>query len=93
MLRGAPEAVWDVGGQGIGECSNGSFPGRQAEGFQPKGVSFAMGLILLVLLLALLFFGLGFAAHLLWVLAVVFFIAWVAGFAFRSGEGARWYRW
>ena len=52
-----------------------------------------MGLTLLVLLLALLFFGLGFAAHLLLVAAVVFFIAWIAGFALRSGEGSRWYRW
>ena len=52
-----------------------------------------MGLILLVLLLALLFFGLGFAAHLLWIAAVIFFIAWIAGFAFRRGEGTRWYRW
>ncbi|HEX6393355.1 MAG TPA: hypothetical protein VFZ97_07925 [Acidimicrobiales bacterium] len=52
-----------------------------------------MGLILLVLLLTLLFFGLGFAAHLLWILAAIFLVAWVAGFAFRSGEGSRWYHW
>jgi hypothetical protein len=51
-----------------------------------------MGLVLLVLLLALLFGGLGFAVHFLWIIAVVLAIAWVAGFAFRSGEG-RWYRW
>jgi hypothetical protein len=48
--------------------------------------------ILLGLLLVALFFGLGFAAHLLWIFAVVFAIAWVAGFAFRNGE-SRWYRW
>ena len=52
-----------------------------------------MGLILLVLLLALLFGGLGFAVHALWVVAAVFFIAWIAGFAFHGSEGARWYRW
>ena len=52
-----------------------------------------MGVVLLVLLLALLFGGLGFAIHWLWIVAVVFAIAWVAGFAFRSGEGRRWYRW
>jgi len=46
----------------------------------------------LLLLLILLFGGLGFAAHLFWVLAVVMLIAWLAGFAFRS-EGTRWYRW
>jgi len=56
-----------------------------------------MGLILLVLLLALLLGGLGFAVHLLWIVAVVVFIAWLVGFAFSRGEGAagrrRWYRW
>lgn len=49
-------------------------------------------LAFLALLLVVLFFGLGFALHLLWILAVVFLILWVAGFAFRSGE-SRWYRW
>jgi hypothetical protein len=51
-----------------------------------------MAIILLVLLLAVLFGAAGFAVHALWFLAVVFLIAWVAGFAFRGGE-ARWYRW
>ena len=51
-----------------------------------------MGLILAVLLLAVLFGAAGFVVHALWFLALVFLIAWVAGFAFRSGE-ARWYRW
>ena len=52
-----------------------------------------MGLILLVLLLALIFGGLGFAVHALWIIAVVLFIAWLVGFGLRSGSGARWYRW
>jgi hypothetical protein len=55
-----------------------------------------VGLILLVLLLALLLGGLGFAAHLLWVIAVIVFVFWLVGFAFGRGraEGARgWYRW
>lgn len=52
-----------------------------------------MGLILLVLLLALIFGGLGFAVHALWIVAVILFLAWIAGFAFRSAEGSRWYRW
>jgi hypothetical protein len=52
-----------------------------------------MGMVLLVLLLALLFGGLGFAVHALWILALVFAIVWVAGFAFRSGESSRWYHW
>ncbi len=52
-----------------------------------------MGIVLLVLLLALVLGGLGFAVHALWILAVVFAVVWVAGFAFRSGESSRWYRW
>jgi hypothetical protein len=51
-----------------------------------------MGLVLLVLILALLFGGLGLAIHWLWIFAVVLAIFWLAGFAFRSGEGS-WYRW
>lgn len=50
--------------------------------------------VILALLLVALFFGLGFAIHALWIVAVIFFLAWIAGFAFRSGEGrSRWYRW
>ena len=52
-----------------------------------------MGIVLLVLLLALIFGGLGFALHALWIVAVVLLIAWLIGFAVRSGESARWYRW
>jgi len=52
-----------------------------------------MGVILLILLLVLLFGGLGFAMHALWIIAALFLLAWIAGFAFRSGEGSRWYRW
>lgn len=51
-----------------------------------------MLLIILALLLAFLFLGLGFTMHLLWIVAVVFLLAWVAGFAFRRGTG-RWYWW
>jgi hypothetical protein len=52
-----------------------------------------MGLILLVLLLALLFGGLGFAVHFLWIVAVILAVIWLVGFLVRSGEGNRWYRW
>jgi len=48
--------------------------------------------LLLALLLVALFFGLGFAAHVLWIIAIIFAVFWLAGFAFRSGEG-HWYRW
>ena len=52
-----------------------------------------MGLILAVLLIALIFGGLGFAIHALWIVAVIFALAWIVGFGLRSGEGSRWYRW
>ena len=50
-----------------------------------------MTVVLVVLLLALLLGGLGFAVHALWVLAVIVAVFWVAGFAFRRGEGS-WYK-
>ena len=57
-----------------------------------------MGLILLVLLIALLFGGLGFAVHTLWIVALIVFVVWVLGFVLARGEVAggrssRWYRW
>lgn len=51
-----------------------------------------MGLVLAVLILAILFGGLGFAIHALWILAVVLALVWVVGFLARGAE-ARWYRW
>ena len=51
-----------------------------------------MGLILAVLLLILLFGGVGFSVHFLWIVAVVLLIVWLLGFGMRSGE-SRWYRW
>jgi hypothetical protein len=53
-------------------------------------------IILLALLLVLLFFGLGFAVHALWIVAVILFIAWLVGLALGRGESAgrnRFYRW
>jgi hypothetical protein len=52
-----------------------------------------MGVILLVLLLALILGGLGFAVHALWIVAIVLFLAWLVGFGLRSGESSHWYRW
>lgn len=49
-----------------------------------------MGLVLVILLVALLLGGLGFAMHFLWFFAVIVAAFWLTGFAFRSGEG-RWY--
>lgn len=45
-----------------------------------------MCLIMFVLALALLFFGLGFAIHVLWFVAIFFFIFWLVGFAFGRGR-------
>ena len=53
-----------------------------------------MALIIAVLLLAALLFGLGFAVHLLWWIAVIVLIMWVLGFFLRGPErSGRWYRW
>lgn len=52
--------------------------------------------ILLVLLLAVLLFGLGFAVKVLWWLALIVIVAWLLGFLVRrptGGRRARWYRW
>jgi hypothetical protein len=55
---------------------------------------FDVGVILLVLLLVLIFGGLGFAVHALWVVAGVMAVLWLLGFVVRSAEGGgRWYRW
>ena len=48
--------------------------------------------LLLVLLLALLLFGAGFALKILWILAVIVLVLWLIGF-FARGPEARWYRW
>jgi len=54
-----------------------------------------MGLLIAVAVLAIVLFGVGFAAHALWWIAAVVALFWLAGFAFRSGEGSggHWYRW
>jgi hypothetical protein len=50
-----------------------------------------MGLILLALLVVLLFAGLGFALHVMWIIAAVLLAVWVIGFLV-SGAEHRWYR-
>jgi hypothetical protein len=49
--------------------------------------------LLLVLLLVLLLFGIGFAAKILWIVAAIVLALWIIGFFARGVEGARWYRW
>jgi hypothetical protein len=53
-------------------------------------------LLVLALLLVLIFFGAGFAVHILWIAAVVLLVLWLVGFAMGRGESAgshRFYRW
>ena len=56
-----------------------------------------MGPLLLVLLLALILFGAGFALKILWWVAIVVLVVWLLGFLMRSthsgGGRSRWYRW
>jgi hypothetical protein len=53
--------------------------------------------ILLVLLLALVLFGAGFALKVLWWIALAVLVIWILGFLMRSttttGTRSRWYRW
>jgi len=50
--------------------------------------------LLLVLLLIIALFGIGFAVvkFLIWI-AIILAIIWLIGFFVRGVEGARWYRW
>ena len=45
-----------------------------------------MGLILVVLLLALIFGGLGFVYPILWIVALVLFVGWVFGLTRSRGH-------
>ena len=50
--------------------------------------------VLAVFLLALLLFGLGFAMHALWWIAIIVLILWLLGFVRRGpSRSRRWYRW
>jgi len=31
--------------------------------------------------------------YVVWLFAAIVFVMWLIGFAFRIGEGSRWYRW
>ncbi|MEU8463983.1 hydrophobic protein [Streptomyces sp. NPDC029003] len=50
--------------------------------------------LLLVLLLALILFGAGFAVQILWWVAIAVLVLWLIGFVARpAGSSGRWYRW
>lgn len=59
--------------------------------------SITMVPLFLVLLLALILFGAGFAVKILWWVAVAVLVVWLLGFVMRSaspgGGRGRWYRW
>ena len=53
-------------------------------------------IILLALLVVLLFVGIGFAVHLLWIAAVIVAVIWLVDYALGRGESAgrhHFYRW
>jgi uncharacterized membrane protein len=50
-------------------------------------------LLLAVLAIWLLFAVLGFLIHVLWIIALIVLAGWLFGFAARSGQSSRWYRW
>ena len=52
-----------------------------------------MSIVVLVLVIALALFALGFVVKLLWVLAAIILVIWLVGFVARGAEGSRWYRW
>ena len=58
-----------------------------------------MAVILVALLVVLILFGLGFAIHVLWWLALAALVIWAVGFFLRVGETIakprrrRWYNW
>lgn len=53
-----------------------------------------MAIIIVVLILAVLLFGLGFAVHVLWWIALALLVLWLLGFVLRGPERSRrWYRW
>ncbi|WP_163569628.1 DUF5670 family protein [Fodinicola feengrottensis] len=52
-----------------------------------------MPLLIIVLVLALLLGGAGFALHALWYIAAIVLVVWIVGFFVRVAGGSRWYRW
>lgn len=55
-----------------------------------------MAVLIVALIVVLILFGLGFALHLLWWLAIAALILWLLGFVVRGAETSsrrRWYRW
>jgi hypothetical protein len=49
--------------------------------------------LLLAAILVVILFGVGFALHLLWWVAIAALVIWAAGFILRGGHRSRWYYW
>jgi hypothetical protein len=47
-----------------------------------------MGLFLVILLLAIIFFGAGFALHLLWIVALVLLVVWLVSLVATRGRAS-----
>ncbi len=48
-----------------------------------------MGIVLVLLVLALIFAGVGFAIHILWIVAVILFVLWLIGLVTGVGRGSK----
>jgi hypothetical protein len=48
-----------------------------------------MGLILVLLIVAIILAGVGFAIHILWIIAAVFFVAWLVGLVVGAGRKSK----
>jgi hypothetical protein len=62
----------------------------------PRKECSKLALILAVLLGVIILAAFGFSIHMLWVIAAVFFVLWLIGFAVGRGANAgsrRWYYW
>lgn len=80
---------------GFGSAELGKPNGRDHGGLDRHGEPIRV-LILLALILVAIFVGLGFAIHVLWVVAAVLFVLWLVGLLIGRGESAgsrRFYRW
>src|SRR5262249_48599859 len=81
---------------GIGPPDSVCFP-QEGQRKRANRKELAVLPMIAILVLALILFGVGFAVHVLWWIALIVLALWLLGFLFRSAEGAgsrrRWYRW
>jgi hypothetical protein len=49
--------------------------------------------LLVLIVILVLFGGLGFLAHALWYVLIAALILWILGFLLRVAGGSRWYLW